>query len=53
MENGIKERLTAVFNLLKAVETKGDSTVFMADCLRELANIINTMSEESEPDKCE
>ena len=41
----MKERLTAVFNLLKTIETKGDSTVFMADCLRELANIINSMKE--------
>lgn len=44
----MKDRLTAIFNTLKQVETKGDSTLMMADCLRELANVINTMPEESE-----
>ena len=44
----MKEKLTAVFNTLKYIETKGDSTLMMADCLRELANVINSMPEESE-----
>lgn len=44
----MKNRLTAIFNLMQKIETKGDSTVFMADCLRELANIINSMPDESE-----
>ena len=44
----MKDRLTAVFNLMKRIETYGESTLFMADCLRELATIINTMPEESE-----
>ena len=39
----MKERLTAIFNTLKEIETKGDSTLIMADCLRELANVINSM----------
>ncbi len=42
----MKDKLTAVFNTLKMVETKGDSTIIMADCLRELANIVNEMPEE-------
>lgn len=44
----MKDRLTAIFNLMQRIETHGDSTLFMADCLRELANVINTMPEESE-----
>ena len=42
----MKDRLTAVFNLLQRIETKGDSTLMMADCVRELANILQTMSDE-------
>ena len=44
----MKERLLAVFETMKTIETKGDSTVLMADCLRELASIINSMPAESE-----
>jgi len=44
----VKDKLTAVFNTLKMVETRGESTLMMADCLRELANIINSIPEESE-----
>lgn len=47
----MKDRLTAIFNTLKEIETKGDSTLFMADCIRELANVINSMPEEREEDK--
>ena len=39
----MKNRLTAIFNTLKEVETKGDSTLRMADCLRELVDVINNM----------
>ncbi len=44
----MKDKLTAVFNTLKMVETRGESTLMMADCLRELASIINSIPEESE-----
>lgn len=44
----MKERLIAIFNLMQRIETKGDSTLFMADCIRELANVINSIPEESE-----
>jgi len=44
----MKEKLIAVFNTLQKVETRGESTLMMADCLRELANIINSIPEESE-----
>ena len=46
----MKDRLTTIFNALRNVETKGDSTLIMADCLRELANVINSIPEESEPE---
>lgn len=42
----MKDRLTAIFNTLKQIETKGDSTLMMADCVRELANVINSLPEE-------
>lgn len=41
-----KGRLIAVFNLMQRIETKGDSTLFLADCMREMANIINSMPDE-------
>lgn len=48
----MKEKLTIVFNALKQVETKGESTLIMADCLRELAKIVNEMpDEETDEDK--
>ena len=48
----MKDKLIAIFNTLKEVETKGDSTLRMADCLRELAGVINSMDQE-EPEKPE
>lgn len=47
----MKDRLTAIFNLMQRIETKGDSTLMMADCLRELASIINSIPEESQPNE--
>lgn len=47
----MKDRLTAIFNTLKQVETKGDSTLMMADCLRELANVINSIPQETPVDQ--
>lgn len=44
----MKDRLTAIFNLMQRIETHGDSTLFMADCMRELASVINSMPDESE-----
>lgn len=44
----MKERLTAIFNVMQRIETRGESTLMMADCLRELANIINSLPTESE-----
>lgn len=44
----MKDKLIAVFNTLKMVETKGESTLYLADCMRELANIINSIPTENE-----
>lgn len=44
----MREQLLAIFESMKKVETKGDSTVIMADCLRALVGVINSMSDEKE-----
>lgn len=44
----MKEKLVVVFNTLKMVETRGDSTLVMSDCMRELAKIINSMESEEQ-----
>ena len=44
----MKDKLTALFTAMKQIETKGDSTVIMADCLREIVSIINSIPEEQE-----
>ena len=43
----MKDRLITIFNALHNIETKGDSTLIMADCIRELANVINSIPEEN------
>lgn len=47
----MKKQLIDIFEVMKRIETKGESTVFMADCLKALADIINSMPEESEDSK--
>lgn len=42
----MKDQLTRIFNALKQVETKGDSTVIMADCLRAMATAIQEIERE-------
>ena len=42
----MKKQLIDIFELMKRIETKGESTVFMADCLKALADIINSMPDE-------
>lgn len=41
----MKERLTKIFNTLRAIETKGDSTVLMGDCLVNLSTILQELYE--------
>ena len=47
----MKDRLRTIFNALQNVETKGQSTLIVADCLRELANILNELPDEKEMDE--
>lgn len=44
----MKDKLTALFNTMKHIETKGDSTLIMADCLRELAKLVNEMEQSND-----
>ena len=39
----MKQNLTAILDALARVETKGDSTLILADCRRGLAGVIQTM----------
>ena len=48
-----KEKLTAMLNALQNVETKGGSTLILADCMRELAGLIQTMPDLPPKDKTE
>lgn len=41
----MKDRLQAIFNMLRAIETKGDSTVLMRDCLVGLSAILQELYE--------
>ena len=45
-ERGMKEKLIAIFNTMQRIETHGESTLMMADCIKELANVINSIPEE-------
>lgn len=47
----MKESLIALLNTLKLVETKGESTLIMCDCMRSLASIINEISEKEHDDE--
>lgn len=42
----MKEKLIAIFNTMQRIETHGDSTLMMADCIRELAVIIDSIPNE-------
>lgn len=44
----MKDQLTRIFNALKQVETKGDSTVIMADCLKGLVAVIQSIDKEED-----
>lgn len=51
----MKEKLSILYNTLAQVETKGESTLIMADCFRFLGECINeceeaeSITEEAEP----
>jgi len=42
----MKEKLIAIFNLMQNIETHGNSTILMADCIKELAHVIDSIPEE-------
>jgi hypothetical protein len=42
----MKEKLIAIFNTLQNIETHGNSTILMADCIRELAVVIDSIPNE-------
>lgn len=42
----MKERLIAIFNTMQSIETHGNSTILMADCIKELAVIIDSIPSE-------
>ena len=42
----MKEKLIAIFNLMQNIETHGNSTILMADCIRELAVVIDSIPNE-------
>ena len=44
----MSDELIKLYNTLKLVETKGDSTVTMADCLRFLEQLIERSKEKVE-----
>jgi hypothetical protein len=39
----MRDRLASIFNALQNVETKGQSTMILAECMRELFAIIQEM----------
>ena len=43
----MKEKLIAIFNTMQQIETRGQSTLMIADCIRELAVIIDSIPEEN------
>lgn len=42
----MKEKLIAIFNTMQQIETRGQSTLMIADCIRELAVIIDSIPNE-------
>ena len=42
----MKETLIAIFNTMQRIETHGDSTLMMADCIKQLAVIIDSIPDE-------
>lgn len=47
----MKEQLVGIFNTLKMVETRGDSSILMADCLRAMAQVISTIPEKEDKEE--
>lgn len=41
------EKLTKLYNTMLLIETKGESTKLMADCLRYLGSLINEVNQQA------
>lgn len=44
----MRDRLVMIFNALNNVEAKGQSLLIVADCIRELQNVIQEMDKEAQ-----
>ena len=47
----MKDKLIAVLNLMHNIETHGNSTLMMADCIKQLAVIIDSIPDERKDDE--
>lgn len=47
----MKDKLIAIFNTMQRIETHGDSTLLMADCIKTLAVVIDSIPNEEEPNE--
>ena len=46
----MKEKLIAIINTMQNIETHGNSTLLMADCIKELARVIDSIPNEEKKD---
>lgn len=46
----MKEKLIAIINTMQQIETHGNSTILMADCIKELAVVIDSIPNEEKKD---
>lgn len=47
----MRDKLAQIFNALQNVETKGQSTLILADCMRELLSIVQEMDKETKDEQ--
>jgi len=46
----MREKLIAIINTMQQIETHGNSTILMADCIKELAVVIDSIPNEEKKD---
>mgnify|MGYP006872995443 CR=1 FL=1 len=46
----MKDKLIAIFNMMQNIETHGNSTLMMSDCIRQLAIVIDSIPDEEKKD---
>lgn len=49
MNNQVLTQLTSVLNTLTLIETKGNNTLLMAECLKALNEVCQVMAAEQQP----